>query len=58
VCCCCAAGSAGDTADGWALFRLQPFVRMRVFSIRTGTEVDCREGFEDAGEDARHTPLS
>ncbi|GLI64923.1 hypothetical protein VaNZ11_008318 [Volvox africanus] len=38
--------SAVDNADGWCMFRVQPFVRMRVFQLRTGTEVDTREDFE------------
>ncbi|GIL76244.1 hypothetical protein Vretifemale_5725 [Volvox reticuliferus] len=38
--------SAVDNADGWCMFRVQPFVRLRVFQLRTGTEVDTREDFE------------
>ncbi|KAG2426569.1 hypothetical protein HXX76_012887 [Chlamydomonas incerta] len=38
--------SATDTADGWALFRLDPFVRLRAYQIKFGQEVDSREEFE------------
>ncbi|KXZ56995.1 hypothetical protein GPECTOR_1g9 [Gonium pectorale] len=38
--------SAADNADGWAMFRVDPFVRLRVFQLRSGREVDSREDFE------------
>lgn len=43
------AGSAVDDADGWALFRLQPFVRLRVFKLRMEEEVNSRDEFEAEG---------
>lgn len=43
-----------NNPDGWVVFDAAPYVRMRVFQVKHGKEVDSRQDFEAEGEGAAY----